>query len=370
MARQAVSEGAHPAYFDGRSRQRGGLVSVTTTRRDVKGQDPVKAIVQDRFGPPGTLQLADTGRPKAGPDDVLVRVHAAALNPADWHILRGDPLVARLMGVGLTRPKARVAGIDAAGVVEAVGANVRGLRIGDEVLGFCRRAFAEYACAAAEMVVPKPASLTFEQAAAVPIAATTALRGIRDVGEVKAGQRVLVNGADGGVGTYAVQIAAALGAEVTGVCSTRNAGLVRSIGAARVIDYTTEDFTGGPARYDVILDNVSSLPLTRLRGVLTPEGDPRAQRRRFARPRVRARRRHPAGSRDQRVRLAAAAPAAVPPEPAGAARRDRAHPGREAHAGRRPDLPPGRYGRGPAPRGTGARARQGRRHRGVRPAGA
>jgi NADPH:quinone reductase-like Zn-dependent oxidoreductase len=237
-----------------------------------KGQDPVKAIVQGRFGPPGVLKLADTGRPEVGAGDVLVRVHAAALNPADWHILRGDPLVARLMGVGLTRPKARVAGIDAAGVVEAAGANVRRLRTGDEVLGFCRGAFAEYACAAADMVVPKPASLTFEQAAAVPIAATTALRGIRDVGEVKAGQRVLVNGAGGGVGTYAVQIAAALGAEVTGVCSTRNVELVRSIGAAHVVDYTREDFTDGRTHYDVILDNVSSLPLTRLRQALTPTG--------------------------------------------------------------------------------------------------
>jgi NADPH:quinone reductase-like Zn-dependent oxidoreductase len=232
----------------------------------------VKALVQDRFGPPDVLRLAEVGMPEVGAGDVLVRVHAAALNPADWHILRGDPLIARLMGVGLTRPKARVAGIDAAGVVEAVGTNVRQLRSGDEVLGFCRGAFAEYACAAADLVVPKPAGLTFEQAAAVPVAATTALRGIRDVGEVKAGQQVLVNGAGGGVGTYAVQIAAALGAEVTGVCSTRNVELVHSIGAARVIDYTREDFAGGQAKYDVILDNVSSLPLTRLRGALTPKG--------------------------------------------------------------------------------------------------
>jgi NADPH:quinone reductase-like Zn-dependent oxidoreductase len=232
----------------------------------------VKALLQDRFGPPEVLQLADTGLPEAGTEDVLVRVHAAALNPADWHILRGDPLVSRLMGVGLTKPRTRVAGIDAAGVVEAVGANVRGLAKGDEVLGFCRGAFAEYACAAADLVVPKPAGLTFEQAAAVPIAATTALRGIRDVGQVQAGQRVLINGAGGGVGTYAVQIAAALGAEVTGVCSTRNAELVRSIGAAHVIDYTREDFTTGRTKYDVILDNVSSLPLTRLRGALTRKG--------------------------------------------------------------------------------------------------
>jgi NADPH:quinone reductase-like Zn-dependent oxidoreductase len=232
----------------------------------------MKAIVQDRFGPPEVLQLMDTGLPEVGAGEVLVRVHAAALNPADWHILRGDPLVARLMGVGLTRPKARVAGVDAAGVVEAAGANVRGLANGDEVVGFCRGAFAEYACAAADLVVPKPAGLTFEQAAAVPIAATTALRGIREAGEVTAGQRVLVNGAGGGVGTYAVQIAAALGAEVTGVCSTHNAELVGSLGAARVIDYTREDFTDGRTHWDVILDNVSSLPLTRLRRALTPKG--------------------------------------------------------------------------------------------------
>jgi NADPH:quinone reductase-like Zn-dependent oxidoreductase len=165
-----------------------------------------------------------------------------------------------------------VAGIDVAGVVEAAGANVRGLRIGDQVLGFGRGAFAGYACAGADLVVPKPAVLTFEQAAAVPVAATTALRGIREVGQVSAGQRVLVTGAGGGVGSYAVQIAAALGAEVTGVCSTGNAGLVRSIGAAHVIDYTREDFTGGRARYDVVFDNVSSLPLARLRGALTPNG--------------------------------------------------------------------------------------------------
>src|SRR5712692_5119853 len=145
----------------------------------------MRAIVQDRCGPPDTLRLADTERPQADPGDVLVRVHAAALNPYDWHVLRGDPLVARLMGVGLTKPKARVAGIDAAAVVEAIGADVRQLQPGDEVLGFCRGAFAEYACAAADVVVAACASVRLEQAAAVPIAATTALRGIRDVGEVR-----------------------------------------------------------------------------------------------------------------------------------------------------------------------------------------
>jgi NADPH:quinone reductase-like Zn-dependent oxidoreductase len=232
----------------------------------------MKAITQERFGTPDTLRIVDIDAPEVGPDDVLVRIHAAALNPADWHILRGDPYVARLMGIGLTKPKIPVVGSDAAGVVEAIGADVRGLQPGDEVFGFVRGAFAEYACAAQDQVVPKPAGLTFEQAAALPIAATTALRGIRDVGAVKSGQRVLVNGASGGVGSFAVQVAVSIGAEVTGVCSTANVELVRSLGAAHVIDYSAEDFTDGDIKYDVILDNVSSLPLTRLRGVLTKEG--------------------------------------------------------------------------------------------------
>ena len=234
----------------------------------------MKAIVQDRFGPPEVLRLADIDPPEIGPGDVLVRVHAAGLNPYDWHMLRGDPLIARLIpgAVGLTRPKYRVAGLDAAGVVEAVGADVRELSAGDEVLGFCPGAFAEYARAEAGKVVPKPAGLTFEQAAAIPIAATTALRGIREVGQVRAGHRVLVNGAAGGVGSYAVQIAAALAAEVTGVCSTRSAELVRSLGATHVIDYTTDDFTGEPGRYDVIFDNVGNRSLSRLRRALAPAG--------------------------------------------------------------------------------------------------
>jgi NADPH:quinone reductase-like Zn-dependent oxidoreductase len=233
----------------------------------------MKAIVQDRFGPPEVLRLVDIDMPAPGADEVLVRVHAAALNPYDWHMLRGDPLVARLMGgVGLTKPKDRVAGVDAAGLVEAVGANVRHLRPGEAVLGFCQGAFAECARASADKVVPKPPGLSFEEAAAVPMAALTALQGIRDVGQVRAGHRVLVNGAAGGVGTYAVQIATALGAEVTGVCSTGNVELVRSLGAAHVIDYTTEDFTDGRARYDVILDNVGNRPLRRVRRALTPAG--------------------------------------------------------------------------------------------------
>src|SRR3954451_6381116 len=236
---------------------------------------PMKAIVQERFGSPDVLQLLDTDRPEIGPDDVLVRVHAAALNPYDWHILRGDPYVAPLMGeVGLTRPRPnhRIAGVDGAGVVEAVGADVHGLQPGNEVLGWFQGSFAEYARAAADRVVLKPARLTFEQAAAVTLSGETALRAIRDVGQVRAGQRVLINGAAGGVGSFAVQIATALGAQVTGVCSTRNVELVRSLGAAHVIDHTTEDFTDGLVRYDVVHDNVGNRPLRRLLRVLTPTG--------------------------------------------------------------------------------------------------
>jgi NADPH:quinone reductase-like Zn-dependent oxidoreductase len=235
----------------------------------------MKAIVQERFGPPDILRLADIDPPQIGPGDVLVRVRAAAVNPYDWHLMRGDPLAARLTGdVGLTRPKSLVPGIDAAGRVEAVGADVRGLRPGDEVMGFCPGSLAEYARTTPYLLVPKPADLTFEQAAAVPMAAVTALRGIRTIGRARAGQRVLVNGAGGGVGTFAVQIAAALGAEVTGVCSTANVELVRSLGAAGVIDYTREDFTGLDVRerYDLVLDNVGNRPLRRLRRVLTPTG--------------------------------------------------------------------------------------------------
>jgi NADPH:quinone reductase-like Zn-dependent oxidoreductase len=233
----------------------------------------MKAIVQERFGSPEVLQFVDTERPGIEPGDVLVRVHAAALNPYDWHVLRGDPYVARLMGtVGLTRPRARVAGVDGAGRVEAVGADVRGTEPGDEVLGRFEGAFAEYARAPAEKVVPKPAMLTFEQAAAVPMAGQTALRAIRDVGQVQAGHRVLINGAAGGVGSFAVQIATAVGADVTAVCSRSNVELVRSIGAAHVIDYTEDDFTDGREQYDVILDNIGNQPLRRVRRALTPTG--------------------------------------------------------------------------------------------------
>jgi NADPH:quinone reductase-like Zn-dependent oxidoreductase len=233
----------------------------------------MKAIVQERFGPPDSLQLVDLDQPEIGADEVLIRVHAAGLNPADWHLLRGEPKIARLMGVGLTKPKNRVAGIDVAGRVEAVGAKVTELQLGDDVFGFSLGAFAEYACAPASKVAAKPANLTFEQAAALPIAAVTALRGIQYVAQVTAGQRVLINGAGGGVGTFAVQIAKQLGAEITGVCSAENAALVKELGVEHVIDYASEDFTDGRrGPYDVILDNVGNRSLGQLCGALTSTG--------------------------------------------------------------------------------------------------
>jgi len=234
----------------------------------------MKAVVQERFGPPDVLRLAEIDRPEVAPGEVLVLVRAAALNPYEWHMLRGDPKIARLIpgAVGLTRPRSPVAGLDAAGVVEAVGADVRDLQVGDEVFGFCPGALAEYASAKAGALVHKPASLTFEHAAALPIAATTALRGVSEVGKVHDGHRVLINGAAGGVGHFAVQIAAGLGAEVTGVCGPGGTELVRSLGASRVINYTTADFTRERGRYDVIFDNVGNRPLRQLRHALAPAG--------------------------------------------------------------------------------------------------
>lgn len=233
----------------------------------------MKAIVQDRFGPPDVFQLADVDVPQIEDDEILIKVHAASLNPYDWHMLRGDPYAARLAGeMGWTMPKNRVAGIDVAGRVEAVGAGVDDVKPGDEVFGFCPGAFAEYGRTKPALVVPKPSSLTFEQAAATPMAAVAAWRGLRDVADVQAGQQVLVNGAGGGIGTFAVQIATALGAEITGVCSSSKVELVGSLGAARVINYQRDDFTNMDDRYDVIFDNVSTHPLRDLRRTLTPTG--------------------------------------------------------------------------------------------------
>ena len=231
----------------------------------------MKAIVQMRYGSPDVLQLKDIDKPVVKDDEVLVRVHAAAVNIGDWHLLRGEPYVMRVV-VGLRKPKREVPGLDIAGQVEAVGRNVRQFRPGDEVFGWCKGAFAEYACAAESNLLPKPANLTFEQSAAVGDSAFTALAAVRDQGKVQPGQRVLINGASGGVGTFAVQIAKAFGANVTGVCSTANIDMVRSIGADQVIDYTKEDFTQTGQRYDVMLDLVGNRSLSDCRRALTPRG--------------------------------------------------------------------------------------------------
>lgn len=231
----------------------------------------MKAIVQDGYGSPDVLKLQEIDQPAVGEGDVLVRVRAAAVNPLDRHIVRGRPYLARFL-FGWPRPKVPVRGVDVAGVVEAVGPGVERFRVGDEVFGWCRGAFAEYAAAAADHFVPKPASLTFEQAAAVPVAAFTALQALRDVGRVRPGQAVLINGAAGGVGTFAVQIAKVLGADVTGVCSARNADLVRSLGADRVVDYAREDFARLGRRYDLVLDNVGNRSLADCRRALSPAG--------------------------------------------------------------------------------------------------
>jgi NADPH:quinone reductase-like Zn-dependent oxidoreductase len=231
----------------------------------------MKAIVQDRYGPPDVLRLDDVDKPVPAAGEVLVRVHAATVNARDWHMMRGDPYVARLM-MGVTRPKLRIRGTDFAGRVEAVGSAVRWFGVGDEVYGEVPGAFAEYVCAPVDVVSSKPANLSFEQAAAIPLAGNTALVGLRDAARVRPGQRVLINGASGGVGTFAVQIAKVLGAHVTAVCSTRNVEPVRSLGADRVVDYTREDFSRDADRHDVVFDLVGNRSLTALRRVLTPRG--------------------------------------------------------------------------------------------------
>ena len=234
----------------------------------------MKTIVQDEYGSAAVLELRNIDRPEIADDEVLVRVHAAGVNPADWAVMSGLPYVARPV-YGLRKPKNAVRGTDVAGTVEAVGVGVTRFQPGHEVFGWCGGlggAFAEYASLAEDALALKPANLTFEQAAAVPMAGLVALQALRDHGNVRAGQKVLINGASGGIGTFAVQIAKALGAEVTGVCSSKNVDMVRSIGADHVVDYTHEDFTRSGQRYDFILDNVANHSLSDLRRALTPTG--------------------------------------------------------------------------------------------------
>jgi NADPH:quinone reductase-like Zn-dependent oxidoreductase len=228
----------------------------------------MKAIVQDTYGSPDVLQLKDIDPPRVGAEDVLIRVHAAGVDPGVWHLMTGLPYLVRL-AVGVRRPRNPVRGLDVAGVVEAVGTKVTTFKPGDEVFGVSDGSFAEYACASQDQVLHKPVNLTFERAAAVPISATTALQGLR-AAKLERGQKVLIIGAGGGVGSFAVQLARAMGAEVTGVCSTSKVELVRSIGAHHVIDYTRDDLTGGP--YDVILDTAGNRELPALRRVLAPRG--------------------------------------------------------------------------------------------------
>lgn len=229
------------------------------------------AIVQTNYGSPDVLELKEIEKPVVKDNDVLVRVKAAALHAGDYFCMKGVPYLVRF-SLGFPKPKNYVPGFDVAGYVEEVGKNLTGFQPGDEIFGACNGSCAEYACAEESNFVPKPANLTFEQAAAVPISALAALHGLRDEGKVQPGQKVLINGASGGVGTFAVQIARSFGAEVTGVCSTGNLDMVRSIGADHVIDYTREDFTRKEKYYDLILDNVANRTSSDLRRALTPNG--------------------------------------------------------------------------------------------------
>mgnify|MGYP001827311913 CR=1 FL=1 len=231
----------------------------------------MKAIVQNGYGSSDVLGLKEIDKPVVEENDVLVRVHAASLAAGDYFAMRGEPYLVRF-SAGWPKPKDYVPGYDVAGQVEAVGEDVTQFQPGDEVYGDCQGTCAEYVCGAEDKFVLKPANLTFEQAAAVPTSAVAALHGLRDAGKVQPGQKVLINGASGGVGTFAVQIAKALGAEVTGVCSTRNVDIVRSIGADHVIDYTQKDFTQSGPRYDLILDQVANHSFSDFRRALTPKG--------------------------------------------------------------------------------------------------
>jgi NADPH:quinone reductase-like Zn-dependent oxidoreductase len=233
--------------------------------------ETMKAIVYCDYGSPDVLKLETIAKPVPTDTQVLVKVRAASVNPYDWHFMRGEPRIMRI-GFGLRKPKGMRMGVDFSGVVEAVGEGVTQFKPGDEVFGGRTGAFAEYVVIAEQFLIPKPENISFEQAGAVQIAGLTALQGLRDSGKLQAGQKVLINGASGGVGTFAVQIAKTLGAEVTGVCSARNVDMVRSLGADHVVDYTKEDFTKSAARYDVILDLVGNHGLLAVRRALTPEG--------------------------------------------------------------------------------------------------
>jgi NADPH:quinone reductase-like Zn-dependent oxidoreductase len=243
-----------------------------SSTRIIRG-DEMKAIVHDVYGSADVLELRNIDRPRIGDEEVLVQVHAAGVDPGVWHLMAGEPYLIRVMGFGLRTPKVQVRGRDVAGVVAAAGARVTRFRAGDQVYGTCESgSFAEYAAAPEQRLAAKPASLSFEQAAVVPISGVTALQAVRDSGRVQPGQQVMVIGAAGGVGSFAVQIAKASGARVTGVCSSSKAGLVLSIGADDVIDYTRDEIDCNGARYDVVIDTAGNRPLSLLRRAMTPHG--------------------------------------------------------------------------------------------------
>ena len=248
------------------------MATINQKRKDTQ----MKAIVYHKYGSPDVLELEEVEKPILKDNEVLVKVYAASVNAYDWHLLRADPFLVRLMGGGLLKPKNKILGADIAGRVEAVGRNVKQFQPGDEVFGDISGCgsggFAEYVCVPENTLALKPASMTFEDAAAVPMAAVTALQGLRDKGKIQSGQKVLINGASGGVGTFAVQIAKSFGAEVTGVCSTRNLDMARSIGADQVIDYTQEDFTQNEQRYDLILAANGYHSIWDYKRALSPKG--------------------------------------------------------------------------------------------------
>jgi NADPH:quinone reductase-like Zn-dependent oxidoreductase len=300
----------------------------------------MKAVVQGTYGSPDVLELRDVDRPVVGDGDVLVRVYGAGVDPGVWHLMTGRPYLVRVMGYGLRTPKVGIRGRDVAGRVEAVGNNVTQVQPGEEVFGIGEGSFAEYVSARPDKLAPKPANLTFEQAAAVPISGLTALQALRDTGKVQPGQKVLIIGAAGGVGSFAVQLAKAFGAEVTGVASTTKVDLVRSLGADEVLDYTREDFADGARRWDLIVDTAGRRSLSHLRDALTRRGTlviVGGRRRRAVAWRLRST--DPPGAHP----VAVGAPAAAPVGLQGTKRRpggaEGAHRSRQGHAGHRPDLP-------------------------------
>jgi NADPH:quinone reductase-like Zn-dependent oxidoreductase len=279
------SEIDRQAQWSGRTYRRADIMEASTQHNEATSstneapptkappvRQTMKAVIQNKYGSADTLELSDIDMPVVGDDEVLVRVHAASIHIGDWHVMTGLPYMLRIVGFGLLAPKIRVRGMDVAGTVERVGRNVTQFQLGDEVFGTCNGAFAQYACAGQDKLAHKPANLTFEQAAAVPTSGYAALQGLRDKGEIRAGQNVLIIGASGGVGSFAVQIAKSFGAEVTGVCSTRNMERVRAIGADHVIDYTQEDFTRGERRYDLILETGGRRSLSDIRRAMRPAG--------------------------------------------------------------------------------------------------